>query len=129
MANHKGSEGVVHIGTSALAELRSWSLNEANTLIDDTTLNDTWETKKAGNCNWSGSATCFWDETDTNGQEQLGVGSSITLKCYLEGTGTGATYKYGTAIVTRVSGSAGINGMVERNFDFTGNGTLAQTTV
>ena len=51
MANHKGSEGVVHVGTSAVAELRSWEITENNRLIDDTTLNDTWETKQAGNSN------------------------------------------------------------------------------
>ena len=129
MANHKGSEGVVHVGTAAVAELRSWEITENNTLIDDTTLNDTWETKQAGNSNWSGSASTFWDETDTNGQEVLDIGSSVTLKCYLEGTGTGATYKIGTAIVTGVTGSGAINGMCERNFSFTGNGALNQTTV
>jgi len=129
MANHKGSEGLVHIGTSALAELRSWEYSESMSAIDDTTLNDAWETKKAGNKAWSGSASSFWDETDTNGQETLTIGAEVTLKFYMEGTGTGATYKHGSALVTGVRQAAAINGMVEKDFTFTGNGALTQTTV
>ena len=29
MANHKGSEGVVHVGTSAIAELKGWETSRA----------------------------------------------------------------------------------------------------
>lgn len=129
MANHKGSEGVVIVGTSAVAELRGWDINENAALIDDTILADAWETKKAGNKNWSGSANCWWDETDTNGQEVLTVGAEVTLKFQMEGTGTGATYKYGTAIVNQVRGAGAINGINERSFNFTGNGALTQTTI
>lgn len=129
MANHKGSEGVVHVGTSAIAELRSWEYSESANAIDDTTLSDTWDTKQLGTKSWSGNASAFLDETDTNGQEALTIGAGVTLKFYAEGTGTTATYKHGSAIVTGVQSSAAINGMVERNFSFTGNGALTQTTV
>lgn len=129
MANHKGSEGVVHVGTTAIAELRGYDFNESAATIPDTTLSDTWDTNKVGTKNWSGSATAWLDETDTNGQEALTVGAEVTLKFYVEGTGTGATYKHGSAIVTGVQSSGAINGVVERNFNFTGNGALTQTTV
>lgn len=129
MANHKGSEGLVVVGTSVLAELRGWEYTENAAVIDDTILSDAWETKQAGNKNWSGSATAWMDETDTNGQEALTVGAGVTLKFYAEGTGTAATYKHGSAIVNSVHAAAAINGMVERNFNFTGNGVLTQTTV
>lgn len=129
MANHKGSEGVLIVGTSAVAELRGWNLDEKAAIIDDTTLTDDYETKQAGNKSWSGGATAWWDETDTNGQEALTVGAAVTLKFHMEGTGTGATYKSGAAVVESVGQAAAINGIVERNFSFTGNGTLTQTTV
>lgn len=128
-ANHKGSEGYVYVGTTAIGELRSYELNESANVIDDTTLNDTYETKQVGNKSWSGSASCFQDETDTNGQEALTLGAGVTLKFYFEGTGTGAMYKTGSAIVTGIRAGASINGMVERDFTFVGNGTLSQTTV
>jgi hypothetical protein len=128
-ANHKGSEGLVHVGTSAIAELRGWEYNESAAAIDDTILTDTWETRQTGNKHWTGSATAWWDETDTNGQEVLTIGAGVTLKFYMEGTGTGATYKTGSAIVTGIRQSAAINGIVEKNFTFEGAGALTQTTV
>ncbi len=128
-ANHKGSEGVVHVGTSAIAELRSWETSESANTINDTTLADTWETNQVGTKSWSGQATAFYDETDTNAQQTLAVGSKVTLKFYPEGTATNSTYKVGTAVVTAVKGSAAINGMVEREFSFTGDGALTETTV
>jgi hypothetical protein len=128
-ANHKGSEGTVHIGTTAIAELRSWELEHSAELIEDTVLADADKTFQTGNKSWSGNATAFWDETDTNGQEALDVGSAVTLKFYGEGTGTGAAYYTGTGIVESVRRSAGINGMVEAQFNFRGSGALAQTTV
>lgn len=129
MANHKGSEGVVHVGTSAIAELRSYEVSESANTINDTVLADTWETNQVGTKSWTGSATAFYDETDTNAQEALTVGGTVTLKFYPEGTATSATYKTGAAVVTGVKASAAINGMVEREFSFTGNGALTQTTV
>ncbi len=129
MANHKGSEGVVYVGTSAMAELRGWETNETANTINDTVLSDSWETNQVGTKAWSGQATAFYDETDTNGQEVLTVGAKVGLKFYPEGTGTLSTYKTGTAVVTGVKASAAINGMVEREFNFTGDGALAQTTV
>ena len=128
-ANHKGSEGVVHVGTTAIAELRGWEINESANTINDTVLSDAWETNQVGTKSWSGNATAFYDETDTNAQEVLVVGSKVTLKMYPEGTATTAAYKYGTAVITGVKQSAAINGMVEREFSFTGDGALTQTTV
>jgi hypothetical protein len=128
MANHRGSEGVVHVGTTAIAELRSWELTHENEPIEDTVLADTNRSFVAGLNNWSGSAAAFWDESDTNGQEALDVGSSVTLKFYGEGTGTGATFYTGTGIVTGVTRRAAMQGMVEADFNFRGNGALTQTT-
>ena len=57
MANHKGSEGVVHIGTTAIAELRSWEFNEEGAVIDDTIISDAWDTHQTGTNRWSGRAS------------------------------------------------------------------------
>lgn len=129
MANHKGSEGTVHIGTTAIAELRGWEFSEENTPIDDSILSDTWDTNQAGSNRWSGSASAFWDETDTNGQEAVNVGTKVTLKMYPEGTGTASVYFLGTALPTQITRRAARNGMVEVDFNFTGDGALTQTTV
>jgi hypothetical protein len=129
MANHKGSEGTVHIGTTAIAELRGWEFSEENTQIDDSVLADAWDTHQAGSNRWSGSASAFWDESDTNGQEAINVGSKVTLKMYAEGTGSSAVYWVGTATPSQITRRAARNGMVEADFNFAGDGSLSQTTV
>ena len=129
MANHKGSEGVVHVGTTAIAELRGWELTHENEPIDDTVLADADRTFQSGVNNWSGSATAFWDETDTSGQEALDVGSAVTLKFYPEGSSSSDTYYTGTGIVQSVTRRAASQSMVEAEFRFRGSGALAQTTV
>lgn len=129
MANHKGSEGVVKKDTNTIAEVRSWELSTQAELIEDTILSDSARTYKAGNTGWSGSLSCWWDETDTNGQQALDAGSEVTLNLYPEGDTTGDTYFTGSAIITSVRRSGAINGVVEAEFQFTGNGALSEATV
>ena len=129
MSNHKGSEGTVKIGANAIAEIKSWSLNESAAIIDDTNIGDTARTKQSGTTEWSGSVDCFWDETDTNGQVSMTAGASVTLNLYPEGATGGDTYYTGTALITGISRSAGVDGMVEVSFTFEGTGALSETTV
>lgn len=129
MANHKGSEGHVAIGANTIAELKSYSLSRSVNTIDDTTLSDTWTTKKPGTQSWSGSVECFWDETDTTGQGALTEGAEVTLNMYPEGATTGDTYWTGSALVTAIENSGSIDGMAEASFSFEGNGALTTTTV
>ena len=44
MATHTGIEGVIHIGTDAIGEIKGWSYTEGVATHDTTTLNDTAET-------------------------------------------------------------------------------------
>ena len=97
-ANHKGSEGTVKIGTNAIAEIRSWELTHETEVIEDTEIGDSNKTFQTGNSSWSGSVTCFWDETDTNGQEALTAGASVTLNLYPEGATAADVYYTGTAL-------------------------------
>ena len=86
MANHKGSEGVVKIGSNTLAELKSYSINHTTNTIEDTTLTDTSKTFQAGSSQYDGSADCFWDETDSSGQGALTAGAQVTLYVYPGGS-------------------------------------------
>jgi hypothetical protein len=128
-ANHKGSEGTVHVGTSAIAELRGWELTHSMEPIEDTVLSDTDRTYQSGLKSWTGSATAFWDETDTTGQEALTAGASVTLKFYPEGASATDVFYTGTALVTEITRRAAINGMVEVDFNFRGTATLTRTVV
>jgi len=125
MANHKGSEGVVKIGSNTISEIRDWSIEETADVIEDTSMGDSARTKKAGLTSASGSLTAYWDETDTNGQEAMTIGASgLTLNLYPEGSANASTYATCTAIITSVGVSASFDGMVERTFSFDVNGAV-----
>ena len=40
MATHKGSEGTVKVGSNAVAEIRSYSLEETADTLEDTSMGD-----------------------------------------------------------------------------------------
>ena len=89
MANHKGSEGAVYVGANAIAEITDWTMEETMRPIDDSELGDTADTHQAGPTDAGGTVVCWWDETDTNGQEALTIGASVTLNLYPVGNTSG----------------------------------------
>lgn len=129
MATHTGSEGTVHVGSNAIAEIRSYSLEETSDTVEDTTMGDTYRTRKATLKMWSGSVDVFWDETDTNGQVALVVGSEVTVNFYPEGNTSGDNYYTGSAIVTGRTINASFDGMVEASLTLEGNGALTNANV
>ena len=129
MAVHKGSEGVVKILTNTVAEVRDWSVEDTAETIDSTQLSDSAKTFEVGTTSWSGSVNAFWDETDTNGQVAMSAGASVTLNLYPEGATSGDTFGSGTAIISSISKSGGIDGLVEASFSFQGSGALTWATV
>ncbi len=129
MATHKGSEGTVKVGTNAVAEIRSYSIEESADTLEDTSMGDSARSYKPSLTSFSGSLDVFWDETDTSGQGALSIGSEVTLNVYPEGDTAGDTYYTGSAIVTGVSRSASFDGLVEASISVQGNGALTETTV
>lgn len=129
MAVHKGSEGTLKIGANAVAEIRSYSIEETGDTLEDTTMGDTARTYLPSLTSWSGSVDVYWDETDTTGQGALTVGAIVTLNVYPETDSAGSVYYTGSAIVTSVSRSASFDGMVEASVSFQGTGALTSTTV
>lgn len=129
MATHKGSEGTVKVGSSSIAEIRSYSIEESADVLEDTSLGDSARTYLSSLTSFSGTIDVLWDETDSSGQGALSVGSEVTLNFYPEGDGAGDTYYTGSAIVTGVSRSASYDGLVEASISVQGNGALSETTV
>lgn len=131
MATHTGSEGTVKVGANTIAEIRSYSIEETADTTEDTTMGDTYRTHKTTLKSWSGTVDVFWDETDTNGQVAMTVGSEVTIAFYPEGATAGQSEKYmtGTAIVTGKTVSASFDGMVESTITLQGTGTLTQSTL
>ena len=129
MATHSGSEGLIKVGASSVAEIRSYSIEESADTLEDTSMGDSARTYKASLTNFSGSLDVFWDETDTSGQGALSIGSEVTLNVYPEGDASGDTYYSGSAIVTGVSRTASFDGLVEASISVQGNGALTASTV
>lgn len=127
MAIHKGSEGTVHVGTDAVAEIKSYSVEETMDTIEVTTMGGTFRDYKTSLTSFSGSLDVFWDEEDT-AQIALSVGSEVTIKFYPEGTATGAKYYEGTALVTGLNISASFDGMVEASISVQGKSDLSLET-
>ena len=129
MANHKGSEGVVKVGSNTVAEVKDWSLTQSSDTVEDTAMGDSARTYKPSLTSASGSISCFWDETDTTGQGAMTAGSEVTLNLYPEGDTSGDTYYTFSAIITEEGASASFDGMVEATFSFQANGAVTSSTV
>ena len=129
MATHTGSAGTVKVGANAIAELRSWSLDQSQDTVETTKLGDTVKTYSATQSSSSGSMDCFWDETDTNGQVACTIGATVTLNLYPEGATSGDTYYTGSAIITSVGVAQTHDGIVERSIGFQVTGAVTIGTV
>jgi hypothetical protein len=131
MATHTGSEGTVKVGANAIAEIRSYSVEETSDTAEDTSMGDSYRTFKTTLKAWSGSVDVFWDETDTLGQIALVVGDTVTANFFPEGASAGASEKYysGDAIVTGKTVTGSFDGMVESTITLQGTGALTLTTL
>jgi predicted secreted protein len=129
MATHTGSEGTVKVGANAIAEIRSFSIEESADTLEDTTMGDTARTYKSSLTTYTGTVDVLWDETDTTGQGALTIGASVTLNLYPEGDTSGDVYYTGTAIVTGRTINSSFDGLVEMSISVQGSGALSQTTV
>lgn len=129
MANLIGTNGVVKVGSVSVAEVTEFSLSQTASTADDTVLGDTWKTHKVGTQEWSGSVSCFWDDSDTTGQGAMTVGASVELHLIPEGPGTGNIDYNGMATITGIEQSVANDSIVTASFTYTGNGALTESTL
>ena len=128
MATHLGKEGTVQVGSNAITEIRSFSIEESIDTVEDTSMGDSSKTYLASIKDFSGSVDVLYDETDTNGQTALSIGSSVTLNFAPEGTDSGDVKLTGTAIVTGKTVSSSFDGLVESTITVQGTGGLTTGT-
>lgn len=129
MATLKGNDGTVLVGSSAVAEIRSFSVDETMDTIESTAMGDTYRTFETSLKSWSGTVDVFFDDTDTSGQGALTVGSEVTVSLQVEGNTTGDHKLSGAAIVTGRSISSSFDGLVEASLSLQGDGALTEGTV
>lgn len=128
MATHSGSEGKVFVGTSQIAEVKSWSLEVTADTVDASVIGTQWRKNQSTIKSWAGSFEAFWDEED-NAQGSLVAGKTVTLNLYPQGDEEGNTYFTGNVIITSISYKASFDGLVEASFSFTGTNALDQKIV
>ena len=129
MATHTGSAGIVKVGTNAVAEVRSFTLDTSAEILEDTALTDTSRTYAVGKKGATATVECWWDETDTNGQIAIAEGNSVVLNLYPEGADSGDYYFSGTYLITGQSVSTPTDGIIESTFSATMTGALTRGTV
>ena len=134
MATYEGSNGSVKIksGTdtlTAVASVRSWSIDITRDIVEDTAMGDGARTYKKGLQSYSGSMDIVYDDSentivatafnpDTDG--------AVSVELYPDASATGTKFA-GEVIVTSYSITASYDGLVEATLSFQGNGALSTT--
>jgi hypothetical protein len=128
MATHTAANGVIKVGSNAVAEVTGYSIEYTSDTVEDTVIGDTARTYIPTLKSFTASLDAFWDETDTNGQGALTVGTSITFSIYPEGETAGDTYYTGTGIITGRTITSSTGEMITASFSVQGSGDLTEST-
>lgn len=129
MATYKGNGGTVKIGSHAIANLRSWSLEASAATSETTTMGSLVATHLPTITSWTGSCDVFWDSADTDGQTACAVGNVLQIKFTPVDTAAATDVDYdGSVIVTGHSKTASHDGNVEASLSFQGTGALTPGT-
>lgn len=135
---HSGSQGIVYIGSTAVASIRSFSLEETQETIDATTMNTAgaaFRTNKATFSSWSATIDVFWtveedadplttNVTETNATLKPGS-SEYTFHFWPAGDSTYELGYTGDGIVTGRTISSSVDGMVEASITVLGTSAIA----
>ena len=128
MAVVHGKEGVVKAGGTAIGDLTGFTLETTADVVESTALTDSDKSFTAGRTSFSGSLDMNFNRANAQ-QASLLAGSSIAFIVYPEGADSGDRTYSGSGIVTGMSTSNSMDGMVTRSVTFQGNGTLTVSTV
>ena len=129
MATFKGNEGTVLSGSNAVAEIRSFTVNETADVIEDTAMGDAAKTYVASFKDATATVECYFDDTDTNGQSTFDVGASVTVNFQMEGNTSGDHKLSGTALITGKDVSVASDEIVVATYSMQITGGLTEGTV
>ena len=128
MATHHGKEGVVTVGGTAIGNVTGFTIDTTHDVVEDTSLEDSSKTFKAGRGTFTASIDMNYNEENTQ-QESLTGGSSLSFVFLPEGNTSGDQSFSGTGIVTSMSVGVTLDGMTTRTVALQGNGALTIGTV
>ena len=128
MGTHHGKERVVTVGGTAIGNVTGFTIDTTHDVVEDTALDATSKTFKAGRGTFTASIDMNYDETSTQ-QASLLQGSSLSFVFLPEGNDSGDESFSGTGIVTGMSVGVTLDGMTTRTVSLQGNGALTIGTV
>ena len=131
MATLTGENGTVNYGTdsagsfTAVAEVRSWTVEHTKDVIEDTVMGDAARTFKAGLHAWTGSMEIMVD-TSLTGEDNAILNPSDDAALFVQFYPNSSTGEYfqGEVLVTSVSRNASFDDMVTASVSFQGTGPL-----
>jgi predicted secreted protein len=127
MAAIAGYNGSFRIAANAVGDITEFSLDIERGIEADTAFGDSWDTQVQTLKRWSGTAKGFWRvDSDTYQlalQTALLNGTDAAIRLYPDSD----SYYSGNAVIGNISTGATVDGLVEVEFSFTGNGALTLT--
>jgi len=130
MACISGKNGVITVSGTAIAQVKSYSLNESA----DTTecsymgLAGNYREYKANMKDWSGSAELVWDRQDDVTALDVG-GDAVALILYPEGNDTATDWTIsGNVIITAFDISGSTDDSISATISFQGTGALTRAS-
>lgn len=130
MATLTGENGTVKFGTdsagsfTAVAEVRSWTVEHTKDVIEDTVMGDAARTYKNGLHSWTGSMEVLYDTTQDGDLTIMNPGDDSTLYVEFYPVATSGEKYSGECLVTSVSRNASYDDMITATVSFQGTGPL-----
>ena len=128
MATHHGKEGVITIGGTTLNNATGFTVDTTHDVVEDTALGDSMKSFLVGRGTFTFSIDMNFDETDT-GQTTMVQGAELTFAFLPEGNESGDRKFSGSGIVTGMSVSVPLDGVITRTVTGQGTGGLTIGTV
>ena len=128
MATHHGKDAVVHIGGTNIGQATGFTVDTTHDVVEDTALGSSMKSFLVGRGTFTFSIDMNFDETDS-GQTSLVQGAELTFAFLPEGNASGDRKFSGSGIVTGMSVSVPLDGVITRTVSGQGTGGLTIGTV
>ena len=124
MAVYSGTAGSLRVGTVTTGEVKEWSLDIGQDMVDVTAFSEAWVRNIASIRNATGSLSGNFDGADTNQTAMLNAilnGTALNVRCYVSSS---KYFNVGTAFVTGFSPSTSYDGAAQVTMNFTASGPI-----
>jgi len=133
MATIYGNNGEIKISSTAVGEVKSWSLTISRDTIEDTSMGDVAKTFVYGKSSASGTIEVHFDDDDSaQGTLRDAVinGTTVALDLFTNDSSTTGTDYYSlTALITSQDVSVEMDSIESRTYNFTSTGAVSKSAV